>query len=118
MIAWDQCINGLDMGIYHNTSSLFLCPFTIIFEYFRILISFLSKMAMQLLSHSFPTEIRKFLCSPLKMCAFFAWMNRLPDNGMLLVFLEFIFALFANHTVVPLWVYFMYNSNLMSSVYQ
>ena len=40
IIAWDICINGIDMGMSHNPSALFLCPFKISFEYLRILISF------------------------------------------------------------------------------
>ena len=26
MIAWAQCLNGFDMGMYHKQSVLFLCP--------------------------------------------------------------------------------------------
>ena len=41
MITWDRFLNGLEMGMYHNPSALFLCPFKISFEYLIILISFL-----------------------------------------------------------------------------
>ena len=46
MIEWAMYINGLDMDISHKASGLFLCPFKISFEYLRILILFLSRMAM------------------------------------------------------------------------
>ena len=50
IIAWARCLNGIEMGMYHNLSVMFLYPLKIILDSLRILISFLSKMAMQSLS--------------------------------------------------------------------
>ena len=107
IIAWVRCLNGIEMGMSHNLSVMFLYPLKIILDSLRILISFLSKMAMQSLSQIYPKEISKVLCSPSKMCAIFALILRTPDNGMSPVFVSFIVALLGNFTVGPLWVYFM-----------
>ena len=66
-----RCLNGLDKGMYHNPYVLLLCPFNISFLSLIIFISFLSKMAIKSLSHSWTNEIREALCIPSKMCAFF-----------------------------------------------
>ena len=71
IIAWSWCQNGVDMGMSHNPSALFPCPLKISSEPLIILISFLSNMEMQSSSHSCTKEIRKALCSPSKMYAFF-----------------------------------------------
>ena len=70
--------------------------------YFRILISFLSKMEIQSSSHSWSSYISEALRRPSQMCALFAWMMRLLDDGMFPVFVAFIVALLGNCTVVPL----------------
>ena len=51
MIAWARCPNGFEMGMSHNPYDWFLCNFNISLEYLRILISFLSKMAIHSSSH-------------------------------------------------------------------
>ena len=63
MIAWYQCHNGIDMGIFHNKYALVLCPFKTSFESLIILIPLLSNMEMQSLSHSCTKEISEALCS-------------------------------------------------------
>ena len=118
MIAWAQCFNGIDIHMYHKPSVLFLCPFKTRVLFFRILISFLSNMDTQSLSHSWPEDISKAQCNPPKNCALFAWMLRLLDSGMLPVFVTFIVALFGNWTVGPYLVSLMLANNDIYSVYQ
>ena len=38
IIAWDLCINVIEMGMYHDPSELFPCPLKISLESLRILI--------------------------------------------------------------------------------
>ena len=102
----------------HNPSVLFLCNFNISFEYLRILILFLSKMAMHSSSHSWPKNTINRLCSPSRICAFFAWMLIIFYNRMLPVFFTLMIALFGNFTVGSLQVSFMYVHNIMSSMHQ
>ena len=117
MIAWDLYLNGLEMGMSHNPYDLFLCPFTISLESLMILISFLSNMAIQALSHSWPKDISESLHSTSNMGAFFAFRLRFPDNGVFPVFVTFIVALLVNCTVGPLWVSFMYVRTSWPSVH-
>ena len=99
MIVWNQCLNGLEMGISHNPSVLFMCHLKTRLESLRIIILFLSKMAIHYSSQSWPKEISKALCSPSKMCTFFAWMLILYDNRMFPVFVTLVLALLSNRTV-------------------
>ena len=75
-------------------------------------------MGMQSSPHSWTMEIIKALCNTSKICAFFAWVPRLPDNGILPVFVTLIVEFFGNYTVGPLWVSFMYASTLIYLVSQ
>ena len=68
MIVRAQCLTGLDMDIPHKPNVLFLCPFKISVLPLIILISFLSNMAIQSSSHSWPKEINEELCNP-SICA-------------------------------------------------
>ena len=87
-IAW--CLTVLEMGISHRPSVLFLCPFKISVLTLRILISFLSNMATQSSSNSWPKVISEALCNLSEMCAFFAWSLRLISRGMLPVLVALI----------------------------
>ena len=107
MIAWDLCLNVLDMGMSHNPYALFLCNLNISLLSLRLLISFLSKMEMQSLSHSLPKEISEPLCSPSKLCTFVVCGIRLLDNGMFPVCVIYIVKLFGNCTSGPLCVSFI-----------
>ena len=73
-------------------------------------------MAMQSSPHIWTNYISESLCNPSKMCAFFAWIIRLVDSGMLPVFVVFVVALFGNLNVGPSRVSLMLVSNNMSSV--
>ena len=71
VISRAQFLTGLDMGMSHRPSVLFICPFKISILPLRILISFLSNMAIQSLSHSWHKEISKALCNPSNIFPFF-----------------------------------------------
>ena len=71
MTAITQCLTGIDMGMSHRTSLLFLVPFKISVLSLRILMSLISKIATQSSLHFWPKEISEALCKPSNMCAFF-----------------------------------------------
>ena len=101
MIARERCITGLEMGMYHKPSVLFLCPFKISVLPLIILISFLSYMAIQSFPHSWPKEIMETLCNPSKICSFFAWALRILARGVFPVIVALIVLLFGSWTVGP-----------------
>ena len=76
------------MGMFHNPYDLFLCPFKISLESLIILISLLSEMAMQSLSHSWPKEIREALFIPSNWCDFLHVGSDLLINGCFLSLLH------------------------------
>ena len=106
------------MGVSHSPSVLFTCPFKISVLPLKILISFLSNMAIQSLFYSFPKDIIEALCNPSKMCACSAWALGLLARGVLPVIVALIVLLFGNWTIGASQVSFTLVSTDMSSVIQ
>ena len=90
MIAISWLLTGIEMGMSHRPSVLFLCPFKISVLPLIILISFLSKMLTQSSSHSCHKDISEALCNPSNMCAFFARALILLDRGVFPVLVALI----------------------------
>ena len=107
ILSYVLCLNGFKMSVYHNSSYFLLCTFNISLESLRMLISFLSKMAIQSSSHIWTKEIREALWRPSNICSCFACRMRLFDNGMCTVCVSDIVELFGNCTMGTLYVSFI-----------
>ena len=118
IIARSRCLTGIDMGMSHRPSVLFLCPFKIRVLPLRILTSFLSNMDIQSSSQSWPKDISEALYNPSKMCTFFSWALMLLTRGVFLVLVALIVSVFGNWTIGPSLVYFTFVSTVMYSFCQ
>ena len=86
IIAWDLCLNSIEMGMSHNPYDLFMYPFKTSLGFLIMFISLLSNMVIQSSFHIFLKDIIKALCIPSKMCALFACKLRFPDKVMFPIF--------------------------------